>query len=627
MSRIKTAGGILSHRQKNIIYFVSDDREIIEQMINGNKYVFAQRLSGKIDEDRGYFAGGNTYAKLSERYIENCHYLMKSSIFDSNGLKTAECKTSACIFVCTDFHLMDEKQQGMLLRQFIDYGGPNGYILMISSPVLSLPLGFEHIAEVIDVPSPDEEDIHMMLQEKAEYHAGLLRETLDQAAWNRIEGAVKDFKGLERDEIEAILDELMVEFGSFYGRSAVQRGGHLSDNIAQIENARRKKVRKIKEELAIKDPTITILEESASIAGFKNYKAWLSPARIQAFKNPGEAATLGRKPVRGVLIAGVPGTGKTQGAKFTASMLDATLVQLRMDGLLGRLMGDSEKNFKRCRKKIESLAPCVVLIDEIEKLFSQNTNNSSEVKMNILSALLDWMQENTKEIFFYATCNSLKMPPELFRDGRFSMRFSCFLPSYSELIEIIQFHMQRIDTLSCGRVFGNTAGIVEISHEKGEEIRKILPTVAIEFLDALISDKNRRPFFTGANIEALIDNAQYHLSDGRVSSKDAYLSALIECAQSEFCQPYGETNLKDSVSFWVDALEYSFTDAGDYEATAPVPFSSFDRRSGKFTINPDRFENKYDKKMFEVFSTEITREYKRRCSIDGIELGDDSDGK
>ena len=55
MSRIKTAGGILSHSQKNIIYFVSDDREIIEQMINGNKYVFAQRLSGKIDEDRGYF--------------------------------------------------------------------------------------------------------------------------------------------------------------------------------------------------------------------------------------------------------------------------------------------------------------------------------------------------------------------------------------------------------------------------------------------------------------------------------------------------------------------------------------------------------------------------------------------
>ena len=242
MSRIKTAGGILSHSQKSIIYFVSDDREIIEQMINGNKYVFAQRLSGKIDEDRGYFAGGNTYTKLSERYIENCHYLMKSSIFDSNGLKTAECKTSSCIFVCTDFHLMDEKQQGMLLRQFIDYGGPNGYILMISSPVLSLPLGFEHIVEVIDVPSPDEEDIHMMLQEKAEYHAGLLRETLDQAAWNRIEGAVKDFKGLERDEIEAILDELMVEFGSFYGRSAVQPlpaaiDARLSAEIDSIESS------------------------------------------------------------------------------------------------------------------------------------------------------------------------------------------------------------------------------------------------------------------------------------------------------------------------------------------------------------------------------------------------------
>lgn len=627
MSRIKNAGGIISHSRKNIIYFVSDDREIIKQMIDGNKYVFAQRLSGKVNEDMGYFAGDNTYANLSKRYIEDCHYLMKSSIFDSNGLETAECKTSSCIFICTDFHLMNEQTQGMLLRQFIDYGTPHGYILLISSPILSLPLGFEHSVEVIDVPSPDEEDIYLMLQKKAEYYAGQLKETLDQTAQDRIKRAVKDFKGLERDEIETILDELIAEFGSFYGRSAAQRSGLLSDNIAQIESARRKKVRKAKEDLAIKDPTITILEESTSVAGFRNYKAWLSPARIQAFKNPVEAAALGRKPVRGVLITGVPGTGKTQGAKFTASMLDATLVQLRMDGLLGGLMGDSEKNFKRCRKKIESLAPCVVLIDEIEKLFSENTNNSSEVKMNILSALLDWMQENTKEIFFYATCNSLNMPPELFRDGRFSMRFSCFLPSYTELIEIIQFHMQRIDTLSGGRVFGATSGIVEVKHEKGEEVRKILPDVAIELLNTLISDARRRPFFTGANIEALIDNAQYRLEDGRVSSKDAYLSTLVECAQSEFCQPYGETNLKDSISFWIDALEYSFTDAGSYEAAAPLPFSSFDRKSGKFTISSDRFENKYDKKMFDIFSTEITREYKRRCSINGIEMDNKDNGK
>ena len=79
------------------------------------------------------------------------------------------------------------------------------------------------------------------------------------------------------------------------------------------------------------------------------------------------------------------------------------LVQFRMDNLLGGLVGDSEANFKRCRKRIEALAPCVVLMDEIEKTFAiDKASGKNDVKMNILTALLDWMQENKKQIFFFA---------------------------------------------------------------------------------------------------------------------------------------------------------------------------------------------------------------------------------
>ena len=614
MSRIKMAGNIISHSCKNIIFFVSDDRNIMEQIIDGNKYVFAQRLLGLVDEQR-YFSGKNAYNKIAERYIEDCGYLMTPSIFsndDGEKKQRRKCKQTACIFKYEDFHLLEEAAQGMVLKQFLDYCGTKKYLLLLSAPILSLPAGFEHIVEVIDVPVPDEEDIRNMLRTYAEDQASKKGGILAEDAFSRIDGAVGDFKGLERDEILPLLEELTESYGSFYGRSAAQRGASISDNFSQITEARRRRVMEVKRESAVKDPTITLLETGESIAGFKNYKNWLSEQRIYAFNHPEEAAKAGWRPTRGVLVTGLPGTGKTQGAKYTAAKLGVSLVQLRMDGLLGGLVGDSEKNFKRCRKRIEALAPCVVLIDEIEKLFStQGNGNNSEVKMNLFSALLDWMQENKKGIFFYATCNSVKkLPSELLRDGRFSMRFCVFMPSYRELIDIICFHMHRIDELSGGAVFGEDPDLVRITYKDGEKIREILPTAAGEFLLSIVKS-SPRPFFTGANIETLIDNVQYGLPMGRAVDKDNYVKALLSSAKSEFCQPYGMTNMRDAVSFWLDALDNTFADAGSDAHAYPLSFGRFDRVSSEFTPIGDEV-NEYDKRMFEVFQKEICAAYRRR---------------
>lgn len=639
MSVMKETAAAFSRSCRKIFYLVSDDYDIIPRFIENSPSVFAQRMRNEIDE--GNFLGHGTYKRLSAQYIEDCHYIMQASLFvneDAEGKlakrygqddkaenkkqKKYKVKDTARIFICQDFHFLKEAEQGRLLKQFLDYSGKKQsaqYLLLLSAPILALPRGYEQVVEVIDMPGPDEEDIEGQLLSYADRQCSARKEKLDDGARERIKEAAGDFKGLSYHEIEAILYEMTGRYGSFYGRSAAQKHVPADDNFKDIALERQKRVELAKKEKASKDSTVSILESGDEVAGFGRYKKWLK-GRKDTITNPAAARKRGREPIRGVLMTGLPGTGKTQGAKYTAHQLKVPLVQLRIDNLLGGLVGDSEKNFKRYRKQVEMLAPCVVLIDEIEKLFSDErsgSGGSSEVKMNIFAALLDWMQDNKKGIFFYATCNSVKnLPPELLRDGRFSMRFCIFMPTYGELVEIIRHHMKRVNDLSGGEVFWLGAGIVD---RKGD----ISPKVAEMFLDNITAygkEYERNMFFTGANIEALINEVQYRFSE-QVRSAQEYAEEMCVIAKGEFCQPYGETNLNSAVEFWIDALENNFTDAAGYgkdksgkDRQTPLSFRHFDRQRGVFRdedIDIDK-DNEYDRCMYEAFKEKIQQVYEKR---------------
>ena len=638
MSVMKDTAAAFSRSCRKIFYLVSDDYNIIQRFIENSPAVFAQRMRNEIDE--GYFLGPGTYKRLSARYIEDCHYIMQPSLFvndDAEGKlrkqsgqgdkaenrkqKKYKVKDTARIFICQDFHLLKEAEQGRLLKQFLDYSDKKQgtqYLLLLSAPILALPRGYEQVVEAIDMPGPDEEDIGGQLLSYADRQCSVRKEKLDDGARKRIKEAAGDFRGLNYHEIEAILYEMTGRYGSFYGRSAAQKHMPTDDDFKEIAEERQKRVELAKKEKASKDSTVSILESGDQIAGFGRYKEWLR-GREDTIKNPVAARKRGREPIRGVLMTGLPGTGKTQGAKYTAHQLGVPLVQMRIDNLLGGLVGDSEKNFKRYRKQVEMLAPCVVLIDEIEKLFSDErggSGGSSEVKMNIFAALLDWMQDNKKGIFFYATCNSVKnLPPELLRDGRFSMRFCVFMPTYSELVEIIRHHMKRGNDLSGGKTFCLVGEIVDVNGD-------ISPKAAEQFLDNITvygKESKRDMFFTGANIEALINEVQYHFSE-QVRSAEKYAEAMCDIAKGEFCQPYGETNLNSAVEFWIDALENNFTDAAGYgkdkfekDRQTPLSFRHFDRQRGVF--RDDGFDNddkEYDRCMYEAFKEKIQQVYEKR---------------
>lgn len=119
---------------------------------------------------------------------------------------------------------------------------------------------------------------------------------------------------------------------------------------------------------------------------------------------------------KGLLFNGLPGCGKTQGAKFIAESLKLPLYLLDVAGLLNRFHGESETNLIRALSRIDEESPCVVLMDEVEKLFFGTDEGTQN---RLLAKLLWWLQERQSNAVVIMTCNDIdKLPKELYREGR-----------------------------------------------------------------------------------------------------------------------------------------------------------------------------------------------------------------
>lgn len=119
---------------------------------------------------------------------------------------------------------------------------------------------------------------------------------------------------------------------------------------------------------------------------------------------------------RGFLFKGAPGTGKTSGAKYLAHQLKVPLYRLDIGQVLSKWAGESDQRLSTALKQAESFEPCVLLIDEVEKLFEVS---NGDIVSRLLGHLLWWLQEHTSKVLTVMTTNHIdKIPPELYREGR-----------------------------------------------------------------------------------------------------------------------------------------------------------------------------------------------------------------
>jgi len=179
------------------------------------------------------------------------------------------------------------------------------------------------------------------------------------------------------------------------------------------------------------------------VGGLRALKAWLERRRDALTP---EAKKFGVEAPRGILLLGVQGCGKSLAAKAVAKSWGLPLLRLEPGRLFDKFIGESEKNLDRALATAERMAPCVLMIDEIEKGFASVVSSDSDggLSRRILGRLLGWMQERAAPVFLVATCNQITaLPPELMRKGRFDEIFFIDLPGADERRQIFAIHLTR----------------------------------------------------------------------------------------------------------------------------------------------------------------------------------------
>lgn len=178
------------------------------------------------------------------------------------------------------------------------------------------------------------------------------------------------------------------------------------------------------------------------IGGLRNLKRWLSK-RDKAFTE--EARHFGVPVPKGLLLVGIQGCGKSLCAKAVASQWRLPLLRLDVGKVFSGLVGSSEENIRKAIKIAESVAPCLLWIDEIEKgLSGAASSNFSDAgtTARVFATFTTWLQEKTKPVFVISTANDISLlPPEIMRKGRFDEIFFVDLPTLEERIEIFRIHL------------------------------------------------------------------------------------------------------------------------------------------------------------------------------------------
>lgn len=239
-------------------------------------------------------------------------------------------------------------------------------------------------------------------------------------------------------------------------------------------------------------------EHLTDIGGLEGLKSWLNKRRLHF----SEAARNYGLPVpRGILLVGVQGTGKSMTAKAIANDWFLPLLRLDSGRLFGGVVGESERRIREMIEIAESLSPCVLWIDEIEKSLTNSSQfGDSGTTNRVISTLLTWLAEKKSFVFVVATANTIEsLQLELIRKGRFDEIFFLDLPTKNERKSIFEVQLKQLREESWS------------SYDTNELSRLT-------------------PYFSGAEIKQLIVEAMYQaFSEGREFKTQDIINEIDRC--------------------------------------------------------------------------------------------------
>jgi hypothetical protein len=345
------------------------------------------------------------------------------------ALANLESMTIEAVFVLKDFHRhMDNP---VVVRRLRDVGqkfSANRRTLILTAPSIEMPPELASLVEFLDLPLPDRDRLREIIRETYTRLAGTHTLKLQLDA-NGVDAMAANLRGLTEEAAERAISQTIV------ARLALS-----PLCVTDVLDAK-KALLKRSEMLEFIDST----DNMSSVGGLDNLKGWLQQRR-GAWDDG--AIKFGLDPPKGVIILGVQGCGKSLCARAVAGEWKLPLVKFDTAAVYDKFIGETEKRIQKVFRVAEGLAPCVLWIDELEKVFAGSGPDSASadagVSSRLLASFLSWMQERKPAVFVAATCNNVTvLPPELIRKGRFDELFFVDLPSPAERKQIFSIQLAK----------------------------------------------------------------------------------------------------------------------------------------------------------------------------------------
>lgn len=400
------------------------------------------------------------------------------------------------------------------------YSNPEySFTTIIVSENTNIPKEIEKFVSILEIENMNREEIEKYILQFGEKNGiKIAQEDIGEIAIS--------LKGLTKLEIDHVLN-MMIES---------KKNISISDRNIIIKE----KGQIIKKSAILE--LIDFKEKIDDIGGLAGLKEWLE-SKSKVFRKLDEAREFGVDVPKGVLLVGMPGCGKSLAAKASARLFNAPLLRLDIGRLLGKYVGESEHNMRVALKMAESISPCILWIDEIEKAFAgiDQEGGASDITKRLFGQFLTWLQEKENTVFVVATANDISsFPPEFLRKGRFDEVFFVDFPNEEERERIFEIHLEKRGKMS-------------------------------EEIDSLKIAKETAGY-CGADIEEIV----------KLTLERAFVNEIEEIETQDFMDSIKEIDSLSSIlADKIDVLKKGFEKFKLKSASKKLPARTRDRKKGK----------------------------------------------
>ena len=386
------------------------------------------------------------------------------------------------IWILKDFHL--NLNSPVLVRAIRDVKERDkneliGYNpLIIISPIIDIPMEQEKMFEIIDFDVPSKDIIFNYFKK---FQAQIAKSNKYINMTDEQVNLCTDFAyGLTFSEIKRISKISMIKY-----------------NTIAIDIFKDARINLIKKTgiLEYRKPSFTMDD----MGGNNTFKNWVQSIKSSFSK---EAEEFGVQKPKGCLMVGLPGTSKSVGAEIIANEMNLPLIEFKISKIMHSHVGQSEKNMENALKVVEECSPCLLLIDEAEKVFggvASSNNTDGGTLMRVVGQLLTFLSsDNSNGIFTVFTSNNASnLPPELTRAGRIDTTWYFSLPTEIERKEIFKIHLNKTNIPYNEELLQFAAE--HTPNFTGAEIKEIVKVAIRKAFNRYLQDNNKQ--ITNSDIE------------------------------------------------------------------------------------------------------------------------------